>query len=61
MTVRKQQTIYRLSIFLCYRTPNWLRANPPHLSHEIYKTQLIYGIKLFQEELEEEEITLEET
>ena len=29
--------------------------------HEIYKTQLTYGIKLFREELEEEEIRLEET
>ena len=29
--------------------------------HEIYKTQLTYGIKSFREELEEEEIRLEET
>ena len=29
--------------------------------HEIYKTELTYGIKLFREELEEEEIRQEET
>ena len=29
--------------------------------HEIYKTQLTYGIKLFREELKEEEIRLEKT